>query len=76
VAHGRAFGPTAGLAVLDAVADVAGASYLGHQWHAVRGDLLSRIGRPFEASAEFRIAASLTHNLAERALLLRRAESG
>ena len=55
VAHGRAFGPAAGLAVLDAVADDAGAAY-GHQWHAVRGDLLSRAGRGTEASAEFRTA--------------------
>ena len=42
VAHGRAFGPDAGLAVLDAVADAAGTSYT---WHAVRGDLLARAGR-------------------------------
>ena len=76
VAHGRAFGPAAGLAVLDAVADVAGSSYLGHQWHAVRGDLLSRAGRTSEAAEEFRTAASLTRNEAERSLLLRRAESG
>jgi RNA polymerase sigma factor (sigma-70 family) len=75
VAHGRAFGPAAGLAVLDAVADDAGAAY-GHQWHAVRGDLLSRAGRGTEAAAEFRTAASLTRNDAERSLLLRRAESG
>jgi len=75
VAHGRAFGPAAGLAVLDAVADDAGASY-GHQWHAVRGDLLSRAGRGTEASSEFRTAASLTRNDAERSLLLRRAEFG
>jgi len=75
VAHGRAFGPAAGLAVLDAVADDTGAAY-GHQWHAVRGDLLSRAGRGTEASAEFRTAASLTRNDAERSLLLRRAESG
>ncbi len=76
VAHGRAFGPDAGLAVLDAVADVAGSPYLGHQWHAVRGDLLSRAGRTSEAAEEFRTSASLTHNDAERSLLLRRAESG
>ena len=69
VAHGRAFGPAAGLAVLDAVADDAGAAY-GHQWHAVRGDLLSRAGRGTEASAEFRTAASLTRNDAERSLVV------
>ena len=75
VAHGRAFGPAAGLAVLDAVADDDDASY-GHQWHAVRGDLLSRDGRLDEAASEFRTAAALTRNDAERSLLLRRAESG
>jgi RNA polymerase sigma factor (sigma-70 family) len=73
VAHGRAFGPDAGLAVLDVVASAAGTSYT---WHAVRGDLLSRDGRPAEASEEFRLAAALTRNDAERALLLRRADSG
>ena len=73
VAHGRAFGPDAGLAVLDAVADAGGTSYT---WHAVRGDLLSRAGRGAEASQEFRTAASLTRNEAERSLLLRRADSG
>ncbi len=76
VAHGRAFGSDAGLAVLDAVADEAGSAYLGHQWHAVRGDLLLRAGRSPEAAAEFRTAASLTRNESERSLLLRRADSG
>jgi RNA polymerase sigma factor (sigma-70 family) len=75
VAHGRAFGPDAGLAVLDAVADDTGTSYR-HRWHAVRGDLLLRAGRTSEASGEFRTAASLTRNDAERELLLRRAHSG
>ncbi|MBF4762418.1 sigma-70 family RNA polymerase sigma factor [Nocardioides islandensis] len=73
VAHGRAFGPSAGLAVLDAVES---SSYA---WHAVRGDLLARAGRGSEAADSFRLAASLTRNEAERVLLLRRAatsESG
>jgi predicted RNA polymerase sigma factor len=73
VAHGRAHGPAAGLAILDAVADEERASYVGHQWHAVRGDLLERAGRDSEAAAEFREAASLTQNDRERELLLRRA---
>ena len=76
VAHGRAFGPAAGLAVLDAVAAEAGSPYLGHQWHAVRGDLLSRSDHPAGAADEFRLAASLTRNESERDLLLRRAELG
>lgn len=69
VAHGRAFGPDAGLAVLDAVVGVPA-------WHlvpAVRGDLLERAGRLEEAARAFRDAASLTRNEAERRILLRRA---
>lgn len=74
VAHGRAFGPDAGLAVLDAVA--------GHPavaaWHlvpAVRGDLLERAGRTTEAAAAFRDAAALTRNAAERQILISRADA-
>jgi RNA polymerase sigma factor (sigma-70 family) len=73
VAHGRAFGPSAGLAVLD------GVESSSYAWHAVRGDLLARAGRGSEAADSFRLAASLTRNEAERDLLLRRAatsESG
>lgn len=69
VAHGRAFGPEAGLAIVDAVAGVPG-------WHllpAVRGDLLERAGRPEEAARAFRDAAALTRNEDERRILLRRA---
>jgi len=76
VAHGRAFGPSAGLTVLDAVAPEALHAQVGHQWHAVRGDLLSRAGRRTEASESFRTAASLTRNERERDLLLKRAISG
>jgi RNA polymerase sigma factor (sigma-70 family) len=73
VAHGRAFGPSAGLAVRD------GVESSSYAWHAVRGDLLARAGRGSEAADSFRLAASLTRNEAERVLLLRRAatsESG
>ena len=70
VAHGRAHGAAAGLAVLDAVAGEAGTSYL---WQAVRGDLLERAGRREEASDAFLAAASLTRNDRERDLLLKRA---
>lgn len=71
VAHGRAHGPEAGLAVLDALeSDALPGSPLPH---AVRGDLLEGLGRPEEAAAAFRRAADLTDNAAERALLLRRA---
>jgi RNA polymerase sigma factor (sigma-70 family) len=72
VAHGRAFGPAAGLAVLDAVDDPAlGRSHLAS---AVRGDLLARAGEAEEAAAAFREAAARTRNVRERDLLLARAE--
>jgi RNA polymerase sigma factor (sigma-70 family) len=74
VAHGRAYGPDAGLRVLDAVAGTPGTPE--HLWHAVRGDLLLRAGRSEEAAEEFRTAAALTRNDRERALLMRRATSG
>jgi RNA polymerase sigma factor (sigma-70 family) len=71
VAHGRAFGPGRGLAVLDAVPSTAAREHL---WHAVRGDLLERAGRRDEAAQEFRTAARLTGNERERGLLERRAQ--
>jgi predicted RNA polymerase sigma factor len=71
VAHGRAFGPDAGLAVVDAIAaDALGGSPLVP---SVRGDLLERAGLHAEASACFRDAAARTRNEGERALLLGRA---
>lgn len=72
VAHGRAFGPDAGLAVLDAVDP--GALGPSHLLPAVRGDLLARAGRGPEAAEAFRLAAGRTRNAAERAVLLGRAE--
>ena len=71
VAHGRAFGPAAGLAVLDA-ADL-GSLRGSPMPAAVRADLLTRLGRAEEAAALFREAAGLSANAGERALLLRRA---
>ena len=73
VAHGRAYSPEEGLAVLDQVADhhSLGSSHLVP---AVRGDLLSRAGRYSEAAASFDRAASLMGNDAERALLSARAD--
>ena len=75
VAHGRAFGPDAGLAILDAVADDP-ALARSHLPLAVRGDLLDRAGRRTEAAATFRAAAALSRNDDERALLARRADEG
>jgi len=72
VAVGMAFGPAAGLDLVDAlVAEPSLASY--HLLPAVRGDLLRKLGRYEEARAEFERGASLTENLRERELLLRRA---
>lgn len=71
VAYGRAHGPEAGLAVLDALAhDALPGSPLPL---AVRADLLARLGRHAQASVAFERAAALTGNAAERAVLLRRA---
>jgi RNA polymerase sigma factor (sigma-70 family) len=72
VALGMAFGPAAGLEVVDALAgEPALAAY--HLLPSVRGDLLVRLGRHAEARAEFERAASLTHNAREHALLTERA---
>ena len=72
VAHGRAFGPHAGLAVLDGIPEPALAG--SHLLPSVRADLLARSGRHAEAAATFRQAAALTSNESERSLLLGRAE--
>lgn len=73
VAHGRAFGADAGLAVLDALPPDALSG--SHLLPSVRGDLLARAGRHTEAAGEFRRAAELTLNLRERDLLRHRAET-
>ncbi len=72
VAVAMAFGPAAGLELVDALASEA--SLKGyHLLPSVRGDLLARLGRSDEARAEFERAAMLTRNERERALLLERA---
>jgi predicted RNA polymerase sigma factor len=72
VAHGRAFGPDAGLAVLEELdADALGDSPLVP---SVRGDLLERAGMHARAGAAFTEAAARTRNESERAVLHRRAE--
>ncbi len=74
VAVGMAFGPAAGLELVDALAsEPVLRSY--HLLPAVRGDLLEKLGRVAEARAEFERAASLTRNVRERALLMERAAS-
>jgi predicted RNA polymerase sigma factor len=72
VAVGMAFGPAAGLELIDAlVSEPALRAY--HLLPSVRGDLLAKLGRHAEAGAEFRRAAALTRNARERTLLLERA---
>ena len=72
VAHGRAFGPDAGLAVL---ADVdAGALGDSPLLPSVRGDLLERAGLSAQAGEAFTEAAARTSNDSERAVLQRRAD--
>ncbi len=72
VAVSMAFGPQAGLDVLDAIGDPAALRDY-HLLPSVRGDLLARLGRRDEARAEFERAAELTRNTRERTLLLERA---
>src|SRR5437867_342935 len=72
VALAMAFGPAAGLEVVDTLtSEPALEGY--HLLPAVRGDLLDKLGRFAEARAEFERAASLTRNARERTLLLERA---
>ena len=74
VAVGRAQGPAAGLALVDALlADPALKDY--HLLPGVRADLLLRLGRAAEARREFERAAALARNAAERGFLRRRAEA-
>lgn len=74
VALSMAFGPAAGLEVVDALVDEP-ALRTYHLLPTVRGDLLFKLGRRDEARREFDRAASLTRNTRERALLLARARA-
>jgi RNA polymerase sigma factor (sigma-70 family) len=72
VAVGMAFGPAAGLELLDTLAgDPVLQQY--HLLPAVRGDLLFKLDRFSEARVEFDRAASLTRNARERDVLSTRA---
>jgi RNA polymerase sigma-70 factor (ECF subfamily) len=72
VAVGMAFGPAAGLELVDALtAEPSLKSY--HLLPSARADLLAKLGRGDEARAEFERAAALTQNARERELLLERA---
>ena len=72
VAHGRAFGPDAGLAVLAGLD--AGALGESPLVPSVRGDLLERAGLHVEAAEAFTEAVALTRNEGERAVLRGRAD--
>jgi predicted RNA polymerase sigma factor len=72
VAYAMAFGPAAGLEIVDALmSEPALEGY--HLLPSVRGDFLAKLGRSDEARAELERAASLTRNARERQLLLERA---
>ena len=72
VAVVMAFGPAAGLELVDALTTEPSLKNY-HLLPSVRGDLLSKLGRFEEARAEFERAASLTRNAREQDLLLARA---
>jgi RNA polymerase sigma factor (sigma-70 family) len=74
IAHSVAFGPEAGLRLLD---EIAGAEALRNYapLPAARGDFLFRAGRLSEARSEFQSAAALTRNAREKAFLLARADA-
>ncbi|KAB1161595.1 sigma-70 family RNA polymerase sigma factor [Micromonospora sp. AMSO12t] len=70
VALAEVAGPAAGLTAVERL-DLAGY----HVFHAVRADLLRRLGRAGEAARAYRTAAERTDNAAERAFLDSRATS-
>jgi RNA polymerase sigma-70 factor, ECF subfamily len=76
VAVGMAFGPAAGLELVDALIE----EHVLDGYHllqSVRGDLLFKLGRLDEARVEFQRAAAMTRNMREKTLLLARvAECG
>ncbi|NUO97657.1 MAG: RNA polymerase sigma factor [Nonomuraea sp.] len=72
VALSMAYGPAAGLGLLDQIVDEPSLKDY-HLLPSVRGDLLFKLGRREEARAEFERAASMTRNSREQALLRERA---
>ena len=74
VAVGMAFGPAEGLEIIE---ELAGGTALKdyHLLPAARADMLEKLGRSDEARMEFERAASMTRNVRERELLLKRARS-
>jgi RNA polymerase sigma factor (sigma-70 family) len=74
VAIAMAFGPAAGLDLVDALASEPSLENY-HLLPSVRGDFLFKLGRFDEALLEFQRAASITRNSRERDLLLDRARA-
>ena len=72
VAHSMAFGPEAGLKLVDEIAQAAALRNYA-PLPAARGDFLFRAGRLAEARVQFERAAGLTRNAREKAFLLKRA---
>jgi predicted RNA polymerase sigma factor len=72
IAHSMAFGPEAGLALVDTLADAAVLRNYA-PLPAARGDFLLRAGRKAEAKGAFEAAAALSANEREREWLLARA---
>ena len=75
VAVASAFGPEAGLAVLDGLEQDPRDAPTTTCCRACRADLLARLGRFEEAQVEIQRAAELTANERERAMLLERASA-
>jgi predicted RNA polymerase sigma factor len=72
VAVAMAYGPAAGLELADRLHE-GGTLRSYHLLPSVRGDLLAKLGRFYEARTEFQRAAKLTQNERESRLLLDRA---
>jgi predicted RNA polymerase sigma factor len=74
VAVGMAFGPAAGLELVERLREEPTLSAY-HLLPSIRGDLLKKLGRMEEARMEFERAASMTRNARERNLLVERARA-
>ena len=75
VAVGMAFGPEAGLEIIEALANEPSMRTY-HLLPSVRADLLGKLGRNEEARAAWARAAELAGNAREKALLMARANAG
>lgn len=74
VAVAMAYGPRAGLEIVDTLIDEPSLKTY-HLLPSVRGDLLMKLSRFDEANVEFKRAASLARNMRERELLLAHARN-